>query len=69
MFFTYSSQIRIPDDYAKFLLSVDNESGIALMDLLRGPMWSGLPENDIGNPLKVALISNCDKISHIVLIN
>lgn len=50
-----SFQIPIPDDYYKWLETLDAEFEDRLGRLIRGPMWSGMPSEDIGDPLKVKI--------------
>jgi hypothetical protein len=46
-------QIIIPEDYYQWLETLDTEFEDRLGRLIRGPMWSGLPKSDVGDPLKV----------------
>ncbi|VDI34886.1 Hypothetical predicted protein [Mytilus galloprovincialis] len=44
--------ISIPDDYYQWLETLDAEFEDRLGRLIRGPIWSGLPSSDVGDPLK-----------------
>lgn len=46
-------QITIPHDFYQWLETLDAEFEERLGRLIRGPMWSGLPPSDVGDPLKV----------------
>ena len=46
-------QTTIPEDYYQWLETLDTEFEDRLGRLIRGPMWSGLPKCDVGDPLKV----------------
>ena len=49
-------QLTMPDDFRSWLLTLDAEFDGRLIKMLRGPMWSGLSPEEIGNPLMVQFI-------------
>ncbi|KAI8493169.1 hypothetical protein Bbelb_291730 [Branchiostoma belcheri] len=54
-------QVTIAPDYAVWLLTMCSEFPTRFMRLFRGPGWSGVPEEDAKNPLKVTALEHLAK--------